>query len=179
MACSLLAIAACRSSNNVAATTEEPSAVSAPAVEAEDPSAAGTKIVAGEGWGQVRRGVSQSDVEAALGAPDNVREFDDAVFHDYSSHGIQVNYKKRNMHVDAIFFFNNQSVSPGFEPFDGGTDKGITWISTEEDVLAAYGAPVNDYKGDEGGVKVRRMAYSAIDFMFEDGRLVRIAVGSD
>ena len=137
------------------------------------------KIVAGEGWGPVRRGVGQSQVGAALGAPDNVTEYDDCVFHDYLSRGIQINYFKANMHVDAIFFYNNQSDMPDFDTFDGETDKGITWSSTEDDVLAAYGNPVNDYKNSDNGIEARRMAYSAISFRFQDARLVCIAVGAD
>ena len=120
-----MAVAACGPSSKAATTTAAPAAaVKATAVEAAAPEA-GTKIVAGEGWGKVCRGVSQSEVEAAMGAPDNVTEYDDAVFHDYLSRGIQINYFKANMQVDAIFFFNNQSGNPGFDPFDGGTDKGI------------------------------------------------------
>jgi hypothetical protein len=137
------------------------------------------KIVAGSGWNQVRLGASASSVQAALGAPDTTRELRTAVFHNYLSRGIEINYAKATMQVDAAFFYSKQADKPEFASFVGSTDRGIGWSSTADDVLACYGAPSNDYKSDDGGVASRRLAYPTISFRFEEGRLVAIAVGAD
>ncbi len=135
------------------------------------------------GWGRVRIGASQSEVEAVLGSSVAQQDFPAmngepaVVFHDYLDKGVQVSYTKPDMTVNALFFYSGEGEHSKYTQFAGEADRGITWTSSPEDVLAAYGAPLNDYKSDDGGRGWRRLAYSDISFRFQDGRLETIGVG--
>lgn len=141
--------------------------------------------ISADGWGVVRIGASQSEVEALLGSPDAQQDFpamgsDPAVvFHDYLRKGIQVSYSKPDLKVNALFFFSGKGDHSDYTPFDGGIEKGLSWASTPEEVVAALGAPPNDYKSDDGGSEWRRLAYSDISFRFQNGSLETVAVGAE
>lgn len=101
------------------------------------------------------------------------------VFYDYLDEGVQASFIKSEMTVNALFFFGGRGDHADFSQFAAGTEKGITWASSPDDVLSAYGSPINDYKSDDGGHEWRRLAYSDLSFRFPNGQLETIAVGAD
>ena len=100
------------------------------------------------------------------------------VFRDYLSKGVQVSFVEPEMTVNTIFFFSGEGDHSEYAPFGAGIDKGLTWNSSPDDVLAAFGAPANDYKSDDG-LEWRRLAYPEISFRFQNGALETVALGAD
>lgn len=133
-------------------------------------------IVAGEGWGAVRLNAKLVDVKAQLGKGRNRSEYDDVYFLDFESKGVQVSFRNTDNKVQAIFFYNGQRLDENFDVFDAGTDKGISWSSSEENVLKAYGKPKQDFGGTDSGGNWRRLVFDGIDFRFENKKMVRIAI---
>jgi hypothetical protein len=163
----------------------QPSVTPTPAVPAPlKPVQAPDAKITADGWGLVRMGSSQSDVEALLGQADSQREFPAmdgepaVVFHNYLLKGIQISYVEPDMTVNALFFYSGDGDHSEYTRFDGAVEKGLSWTSSAEDVLAAYGKPKNDYKGDEGG-EWRRLVYANLSFRFENEHLETVAVGAD
>jgi hypothetical protein len=129
-------------------------------------------IVPGKGWGKVVVGNTRQVVEAVISEGVNRRKFDDVYFIDYPMKGIQVSYTNKEDKVHAIYFYNRQR---GYEKFAQAavkTEKGIYWTSSPDDVISAYGKPVEDHSG----FGWRRIVFDGIDFRFEKGVMVRIGV---
>lgn len=133
-------------------------------------------IVAGKGWGNVAVGARRSEIERVLGKGKNLSKFADVYFLDFEEKGVQVSFTKSDDRAHAIFFYNGQRRDENFRAFDGITDKGITWKSSEEDVLAAYGTPKSDFGGPEPHGTWRRLVFDGIDFRFENHKMVRIGI---
>lgn len=126
------------------------------------------------GQGVFRHGIRRKDIEAVVGEGDVDSSFDDVYFVEYPAAGVQVSYQKRKHTVHVIFLYNNASRYEKFIVPKVLTDKGISWDSTDEDVLIAYGKPLKDY-GDESK-SWRRLEYPGIDFLFGGGKLGRIGI---
>jgi hypothetical protein len=139
---------------------------------------ASNPVITDTGWGAVSIGAGVSEVEAVLGAAETEEDIGGTIFRNYLSKGVQINYGEAPLKAVAIFFFNHATDKPDFAPFEGGVDRGISWTSTPEEVLAAYGSPLHDYHGDDGE-SWRRLAYPNISFRFESGRLAEIGVGPE
>jgi hypothetical protein len=129
-------------------------------------------VVAGEGWGAVRLNAARRDVESILGRGRNRSKYDDVYFIDFEEAGVQISFRNDDHKVEAIFFYNRQLRYENFGVFDGKTDKGISWASSAEEVIKAYGAPKNDYSGPGW----RRLVFNGIDFRFENNKMVRIGI---
>ena len=129
-------------------------------------------IVAGKGWGKVAMGNKRALVESVVGPGVQRSNFDDDYFFDYPTKGIQVSYLNKVDTVDAIFFYNKQHRYEHFAVAPVKTDKGIDWNSSPDDIIKAYGKPVEDYSGTGW----RRMVFDGIDFRFENGVMVRIGI---
>lgn len=129
-------------------------------------------VVAGEGWGIVRLNATRTDIENALGKGKLRSKYNDVYFIDFEEIGVQVSFNNSDNRVKAIFFYNHQQLDENLEVFNGETDKGINWSSSEEDILRTYGKPKNDYSG----IGWRRLVFDGIDFRFENKKLVRIGI---
>jgi hypothetical protein len=136
------------------------------------------EIVAGKGWGKITLGAPRQIVDEELGKQPAARQYGDVYFVDYPAKGIQVSFSSKGNKVHAIYFYNKQRLYRHFASFQGKTSKGINWESSAEAVIKAYGEPVNDYEGDDGG-PWRRLVFEGIDFLFENNKLVRICVPGD
>jgi|SRR5262245_36143535 len=135
------------------------------------------EIVQGKGWGEVRIGAAKAAVDRVLGKGDKVTKFDIyfVYFVDYETKGIQVSFSSRNDAVIAIFFYNKDENYGHFATFPGKTSKGIGWDATVEQVMKAYGKPVQEIPFS-GKVEGRRIVFDGIDFRFLEGKLVRISI---
>ncbi|MBK5211391.1 MAG: hypothetical protein JJE36_03660 [Coriobacteriia bacterium] len=138
-----------------------------------------------DGWGDIRIGATESQVSAVLGEPASQEDFPEmngesaVVFYNYFDAGIQVSFIKPSMTVGAVFFYAGTGDHSEYSRFAGDMDKGMSWASSPDEVLAAYGSPVNDYQSDDGGLEWRRLAYRDISFRFQNGELETVAVGAD
>lgn len=152
---------------------------------ADDAAAAGQDPLTVDGWGAIKIGTSESAVTDVLGEPDAQQEYPAmggrpaVVFYDYVDAGIQVGFVKPQMTVNALFCFAGTGDHADFARFAAGTDQGITWASKPEDVIAAYGKPINGYMSDDGGREWRRLAYRDMSFRFQNDVLETIAIGAD
>lgn len=135
-------------------------------------------IVEGRGWKNILLGVSKDNIVNAVGEPSGIQNYGDVYFYDYYPLGIQINFNRVSNTAKAIFFYNNQSNDKQFSVFTKGTNKGVGFNSSTDDVIQKYGKPQNDYTGTDKGIDVRRIEYSNIDFRFENGKMVRISVGN-
>ena len=111
-------------------------------------------IVAGSGWGRVQIGATKSQVAGALGEGQILAKYSNVYFMDYPEKGLQVGFLTKDNTVDAIFFYNKQKGSEYFSTFKGKTSTGIDWNSTAQNVIEAYGKPVEKYRGRDGFVFV-------------------------
>lgn len=149
----------------------KPKVIRQPVISEED------VIIKGQGWKHIVLGATRENIVNVLGKPDQtIPYYNDIYFLDYYQQGIQINFDKNSNTAHAIFFYNNQTDSKQFVPFTKGTDKGINFTSTDDDVLQKYGKPQKDYRGNDKGMDWRRIVYSNIDFRFENGKMVRISV---
>ncbi len=137
--------------------------------------AAQPKIIAGEGWGQVRLGAPSKAVDGFLGEGQAGHTYSDGYFKDYVAKGIQVSFENASNSVHAIFFYNHQQGSEELGVFCGQTDKGINWQSSAQEVKKAYGQPTAEYSSGPGD-DWERLVFAGIDFRFESGKLVRIGI---
>ncbi|MDP2182041.1 MAG: hypothetical protein Q8K99_05655 [Actinomycetota bacterium] len=173
--------AACKAQDSQVKPSGEPESKPASSPLEENADA----VVTLEGWGTVRIGASETDVQAVLGDADSQEEFPAmdgepaVVFYSFLDEGVQVSFVKPEMTANALFFHSGEGDHSDYSQFDAGTDKGIAWDSTSEDVVKVYGNPVNDYRSDDGGLKWRRLVYPEISFRFQDERLETIALGTD
>lgn len=135
------------------------------------------RIIVGKGWGDVSLGAKRKVVDKLLGKfVTDGRVYDDVYFVDYLSKGIQVSFNSKANTVHAIYFYNKQFREQHFAVFQGKTEKGIHWKSTLDEVLTAYGKPINHYSGDGFAGPWHRLVYEGIDFRFESEVLVRIGI---
>jgi hypothetical protein len=107
------------------------------------------------------------------------RKYDDVYFVEYPQNGTQISYTNKPDEAYAIFFYNKQTYYGDFVTAPVKTDKGITWSSSPEDVIKAYGKPPRDFSDDTGNNAWRRLEYDKIDFLFESGRMTRISVSNE
>lgn len=134
-------------------------------------------IIAGKGWGKVSLGADRKTVDKLLGKFEtDGRVYGDVYFIDYLSKGVQVSFSNKTHKVQAIYFYNKQLREQHFAVFKGKTEKGINWEATLEQVLSAYGTPLNHYSGDGFAGSWHRLEYEGIDFRFENNVLVRIGI---
>jgi hypothetical protein len=134
------------------------------------------RIIAGQGWGQVRLGADLKTVDAVLGRGQARAGYEEVHFVDYAPKGIQISFENANNTVHAIFFYNRQRGMEEIGVFCGQTDRGINWQSSGEDVKKIYGQPAGEFSGTDSGGTWQRLAYTGIDFRFENGYLVRIGI---
>jgi len=137
---------------------------------------AGSTIVAGSGWGKICIGTDRSEVEEILGKGEFLPKFDGVYLLIYKPKGIRVSLSNIDQTVHVIYFYNKQKGFEDFAVFNGKTSTGIDWNSTVDQVIKAYGKPIEDYSGNNTSGNWRRLAFKGIDFVYEDGRLVRICV---
>jgi hypothetical protein len=147
--------------------------------EKESPKKSGAKgprsnftIIPGQGVFKV--GISRSELEAVVGEGEAGSKYDDVYFVDYPAAGVQASFENKTNRIHVIFLYNKQSRYENFAAPSVGTEKGIDWKSSDEDVLKSYGKPLKDYSDDSKSW--RRLEYPGIDFRFEGGRLVRIGI---
>jgi hypothetical protein len=133
-------------------------------------------ITAGKGTSLFAIGESRDNVHRKIGLPSSIKQYSDVIFEDYRNSGTQISYDNITNRVKAIFYFNNQNGYNKFAKYIGMTSRGITWINTVDDVTAIYGRPIDDNRGKDRGISYRRLTYAGIDFRFENGKMVRIAV---
>lgn len=138
-------------------------------------------IITDNGWGKVVIGAKRKVVETVLGQGEhNGRKYDDVYFVEYPKKGIQISYTVKTNEAYAIFFFYSKQTYYGdFTTAPVKTNKGITWSSSPEDVIQAYGKPPRDFGDDTGNNAWRRLEYDKIDFLFQGGRLSRISVSNE
>ncbi len=138
-------------------------------------------IISENGWGKVVVGGKRKVVESVLGKGEHDRrKYDDVYFVEYPKKGIQISYTNKTNEAYAIFFYYKYSTYYGdFEIASVKTDKGITWNSSPEDIIEAYGKPPRDFSDDTGGKFWRRLEYDKIDFLFQGGRMSRISVSAE
>lgn len=136
-------------------------------------------IVADKGWGVVSLGAKRKTIEAALGEG-QARSLDNESYSvSYPNKGVRVFYTKQKDEADTIFLYNSMEEYPNFVTPAVKTDKGISWRSSAEDVLKAYGKPKQDF-GDSGGDNAwRRLEYDKTDFLFQSGELKRIGIHTE
>lgn len=146
----------------------------APAPQSDTP-----LIVAGEGVGKVRLGASRTEVKNALGEPTEEGELDTNAYLNYDDKGLSVILHKSNRKVERIYFFNKDRGAEHRSTFPWKTEKGISWDSTEDAVLKAYGKPKEDYSGSGDNGTWRRIVFKGIDFRFINQTLVRISIPGD
>ena len=129
-------------------------------------------IIAGKGWGKVSIGIDRRTVESVIGEGEDRSRYDDVYFVDYPVKGVQISYKNSDNTLYNVYFYNGQHRYENFAPFRVKTDKGITWKSSPNDVIKAYGNPKENYEGPGW----RRLVFEGIDFRFENGTMVRIGI---
>ncbi len=133
-------------------------------------------IIEGQGWKHIVLGTPNDEIMNMLGKPNNIQTFSDAYFYDYYKEGIEINLNRSSNMVDVIFFYNNQADRKQYSAFNKKTSKNIGFDNSLEDVTQKYGKPQKDFSGNDKGIEWRRLAYSNIDFYFENGKMVRISV---
>jgi len=143
---------------------------------AEKPPIRGPKssITIVPGQGVFRYGTQRTDLEAVIGDGNPASKYDEVYFVEYPAAGVQVSYENKTDTVHVIFLYDNAPRYEGFITPSVLTDKGISWKSTDDDVLNAYGKPLKDFS--DVGKTWRRIEYPGIDFLFQDGRLSRIGI---
>lgn len=130
------------------------------------------------GWGKVVIGADRKVIEKVLGKGHEGSKYEDVFFVEYPQKGVQISYASVSNKAYAIFFYNKQTYYGDFQTTPAATDKGITWNSSPEDVIEAYGKPPREFSDATGGSIWRRLEYDKIDFLFERGRMTRISVHS-
>lgn len=127
-------------------------------------------IVPGEG--PFKFGTPRKQLERVIGkgVPDS--NFEDVYFVEYPAYGVQASFDNKTNKVHVIFLY--PGASDEILRSTVKTSKGIDWNSSEEDVLAAYGKPLQDYSDESKSW--RRLEYPGFDFKFGGGQLVRIGV---
>jgi hypothetical protein len=137
-------------------------------------------VITDKGWGTVSVGTKREVVETQLGQGEHDgRKYEDVYFVEYPKRGIQISYTNKTGEVYAIFFYNKQTYYGNFTPALVKTDKGITWNSSPEDVIKAYGKPPRDFSDETGNNRWRRLEYDKIDFLFEGGIMTRISISNE
>lgn len=135
----------------------------------------------GVGVGVLRLGTSEADVRALLGAAEP-EVFDETTFYEYVDRGLTVALVGGR--VDAIHLYRG-GMRGGYEhdrwaPFDFRTARGITFASTYDDVIAAYGPPVSSGSLDDAPVPSRWIDYGGImfDFVIESGAMFHVVISA-
>ena len=136
-------------------------------------------LITEKGWGAVVVGAKRKVIEAVLGKGEIGSKYDDVYFVEYPQKGIQISYTNKTDEAYVIFFYNKQKFYSNFVTVPLETDKGVTWSSSPEDVIKAYGKPPRDFSDDTGRNLWRRLEYDKIDFLFEYGRMTRISVSNE
>lgn len=134
-------------------------------------------LITEDGWGSVVVGAKRKAIEVVLGSGEHDgRRYGDVYFVEYPQRGVQISYTNKNDRAHAIFLYNKQTYYGDFVTPPVRTDKGITWSSSPDDVIKAYGEPPRDFADDAGGKYWRRLEYDKIDFRFEGGKMTRISL---
>ena len=97
----------------------------------------------------------------------------------YASKGLQFSFLRSDDKVQAIIFYNKARRFEQFASFKGKTSVGIDWNSPVDQVIKTYGKPIDDISGKNSGGTYRRLVFKGIDFLYEDGRMVRISLFND
>jgi hypothetical protein len=133
-------------------------------------------IVAGEGWGPVRKGAARDTVDAFLGHGEQGSRDSNVNFLDYPQKGVQVSFENGGNRVHAIYFYDGQRDSMQIGIFRGHTNRGICWGSSADEVKKTYGQPTAEFSGADSGGTWQRLVFTGIDFRFENGKMVRIGI---
>jgi hypothetical protein len=134
-------------------------------------------LITENGWGKVVVGAKRKVIEAVLGkGGHDGHKYEDVYFVEYPQKGVQISYINKRDEAHAIFFYNKQTYYSDFVTAPVKTDKGITWDSSPEDIIEAYGKPPRDFRDETGNNAWRRLEYDKIDFLFQQGRMTRISV---
>lgn len=136
-------------------------------------------LIAGKGLETVSLGVKRDSIEEVLGNGENRSKYEDVYFVDYPKKGIQISYTNKEDKAFTIFFYNNQKRYENFTTLSVKTDRNISWSSSPEEIIKAYGKPKNDFKDESGNNLWRRLEYKGIDFLFEFGELKRIGIHTE
>lgn len=147
------------------------------------------QIVAGIGSDQVVIGATRSQIEAALGTPEDYFK-GNLILPNPSSHhrskGIIVVYDAETGLVKEIEFVGNAayldagSYRGPFTSFRGKPDKSLSWGASAEKVINAYGgAPKKRLVESRNGGEVATLIYDQIVFTFYDDKLYDISVADN
>lgn len=108
------------------------------------------------------------EVEDVLGKPKLLEEVRKTVYAEYSFDNVLIIYSIENKIIEAIIFSrSSETKTPVFI-----TDKGISFYSTEEDVLRSYGSP-RKVKIEQDN---RKIYYEGIIFNFRKNKLHSILI---
>jgi hypothetical protein len=152
--------------------------------KAVDPSQMSANVYPGESVGPIHIGNSEDEVRAALG-PVEVEKIgegaDVSQFMSYQDHGLSMSIDK-NGHVDAIHAYSGRA--GGYEKaewrrFDALTNRGITFDSKYDDVIAAYGQPDKSGELTYAPIPSKWIHYNIgiqFDFITATNELITIAV---
>ena len=140
---------------------------------------AGQSITAGGGWGEVVLLGERSDVEKVLGRGDFSPKVGYGYYLDYPGKGLQVYCAESDNKVRSILFYNKARRFEHFAQFKAKTSTGIGWRSSIDQVIKAYGKPIENVTGKDSGGSWQRVVFKGIDFLYEDERMVRIRVSTE
>lgn len=141
-------------------------------------------IAAGKGWGKVVIGASRSEVEAALGAPEEFGAGGTAETKTgrYYKQGVVVVYDSASLRVTEIRFIGDAKLygatSVTFQSFQGKPDKNLAWDASVAQVVNVYGAPANreSFTDSRTNLEVVHLIYPGARFIFKGDKLLQINV---
>lgn len=133
-------------------------------------------VTVGQGWGSIQIGATRKTIEGVLGKGQEASRLSDVYFVNYPPKGIQISFRTDDDTVHAIFFYNGERTGPEVGVFCGQTEKNIGWQASANDVINAYGQPVQEFSSADGGYVWQRLVFTGIDFRFEYGKMVRIGI---
>ena len=123
------------------------------------------------GWGDVKIGQSVDQVDEILGKPTRQSPVGDMIFADYAWSSVLFVYVSDTHRLGAIYF-DNRTTLKDKNALLFRTDAGISWNSTEDDVVRAYGTPLKI----KASTNRRRLIYRAMQFLFIKNRLTAVCV---
>jgi len=140
-------------------------------------------ITPGVGVGDLSLDMSADDVRRLLGEPEHITDLyqdGNTLYFEYYSYGIMTHIQADR--VIAIYLYSG--VDGGYDenrfaPFPGMTKEGVSVLSTKDNILAAYGTPVETAADPErSAVLTERLYYPGIGFKYitATGQIVHIRI---
>jgi hypothetical protein len=136
-------------------------------------------ITASSGWGEIVLKKSKYGVEKALGPGELTPIVGSGYYLDYPAKGLRIFFTAGDNLVQSIIFYNKQRGFERFATFRGATPDGLDWQSSADQVIGAFGKPAKDVSGKNSDCAWRRLVFKGIDFIYEDGRMVRIGIAPE